>query len=419
MLINPDFLRDPYPAYAALREQGPLHWSEEFFGGAWLLTRYEDVAWALKAPELSAQRTGGWVNRTAQEAGRQLAPFQRLFARALLFLDAPGHTALRQALMPAFRPAGLALLRSKIQAQIDALLQTIEAQAHSLYGLQPVDLVAKLAGPLPARVMTDWLGLQHVDLHKVRAWSDAIAAFLGHPEPSLALGQGAQEAALGIADAFMPVLQARRAQAKPEVPADLLDVLLQAPTLTSTEALLAQCVMFLFAGFETTRHLLSNGLHALLSQPGAWQQLQQNPDGLPLAVRELLRFDSPVQYTGRRVAQPLTRHGRLFKRGDLLIALIGAAHRDPSVYSAPDALQLQRRQAPHLAFGQGPHVCIGAALTHLEVELTLGTLLQRWPDLQLAQNAPEYLHNPLYRGLKTLPVWPRSGPFMQGLERPQ
>ncbi len=406
-LITPDFLHDPYPTYAALRERGPLHWSDEFFGGAWLLTRYEDVAWALKAPELSARRTGGWVNRAAPGAGRRLAPFQQLFARALLFLDAPDHTLLRQALMPAFKPAGLARLRGRIQAHIDELLQAIDPH-------QPVDLVAQLAGPLPARVMTDWLGLQSVGLHAVRAWSDDIAAFLGHPEPDLALGQRAQRAALAMADAFVPILQARRAAPVPQdAPGDLLDVLLQAQAqgpLAQTETLLAQCVMFLFAGFETTRHLLGNGLHAVLSQPDAWQQLRQDPDRLPLAVRELLRFDSPVQYTGRRVAVPFTRHGRRFERGELLIPLIGAAHRDPGTYSEPDALQLQRREAPHLAFGQGPHVCIGAALTHLEVELTLATLLQRWPRLQLAELSPQRLHNPLYRGFKTLPVWPLGTP---------
>lgn len=408
MLINSDFLSDPYPSYAALREQSPLYWSDEFFGGAWLLTRYEDVSWALRAPELSAQRTGGWVNQTAQDAGRRLAPFQRLFARALLFLDPPNHTELRQALMPAFKPRALERLRGTIQSQIDALLLDID---HNQRPQQPVDVVAELAGPLPARVMTDWLGLQSVGLDAVRAWSDEIAAFLGHPAPDLALGQRAQNAALAMADAFMSVLPSRRESmpSSSDDASDLLDVLLQArPLAVSTEALLAQCVMFLFAGFETTRHLLSNGLHALLTQPGAWQRLRQHPDALPVAVRELLRYDSPVQYTGRRVARPVTRHGRLFERGELLIPLIGAAHRDPRAYHEPDTLQLHRREAPHLAFGQGPHVCIGAALTHLEVELTLATLLQKWPDLELAGGTAERLQNPLYRGFKHLPVWPQG-----------
>jgi cytochrome P450 len=239
------------------------------------------------------------------------------------------------------------------------------------------------------------------------AWSDDIAEFLGHPQPGLALAQRAQRAALAMAGLFQRALARRRSHPLAQENPDLLALLLQAQAqgqVASSEELLAQCVMLLFAGHETTRHLLCNGVHALLGQPGAWQRLRREPALLPQALRELLRFDSPVQYTGRRVASGFQLHGRRFERGELLIPLIGAAHRDPAAYTDPDALRLDRREAPHLAFGQGPHVCIGAALTYMEAEVAFGALLRRFPELQLAPQPSQRLDNPLYRGWRSLKV---------------
>lgn len=172
--------------------------------------------------------------------------------------------------------------------------------------------------------------------------------------------------------------------------------------------LLAQCAMLLFAGFETTRHLLGSGLQALLAQPDLWQRLRREPALLPGAVRELLRYDSPVQYTGRRVATDLVLHGQLVRRGDLVVPLIGAANRDPTRYAQPDTLDITRRDGSSLSFGSGPHVCIGAALTRMEAEMVFGQLLQRWPELSLVDATPRWISNPLYRGLVALPV--RSAP---------
>ncbi|GAC1354423.1 MAG: hypothetical protein NVSMB34_06190 [Variovorax sp.] len=168
--------------------------------------------------------------------------------------------------------------------------------------------------------------------------------------------------------------------------------------------LLSQCAMLLFAGHETTRNLLGNGLQALLSHPAQWQRLQRDPALLPDAVRELLRYDSPVQYTGRRVATDLLLHGRLLRRGDLVVPLIGAANRDPTRYPEPDTLDVARDDGSSLSFGSGPHVCIGAALTRMEAEVALRQLVRRWPGLRLADSAPQWSGNPVYRGLVALPV---------------
>ncbi|UUZ62833.1 cytochrome P450 [Polaromonas sp. P1-6] len=168
--------------------------------------------------------------------------------------------------------------------------------------------------------------------------------------------------------------------------------------------MLAQCAMLLFAGFETTRHLLGSGLQALLAHPDQWQRLRQAPELLPGAVRELLRYDSPVQYTGRRVTTDLVLHGQQLRRGDLVVPLIGAANRDPRCYAQPDALDITRRDGSSLSFGSGPHVCIGAALTLMEAEIVFRQLLRRWPELSLVDATPHWIGNPLYRGLVTLPL---------------
>ncbi|OYT98512.1 MAG: biofilm PGA synthesis protein PgaC [Burkholderiales bacterium PBB1] len=406
-VIDAEFLRDPYPTYRVLREAAPLVWSDEFFGGAWLVTRHADVELVLRDARFSAQRTGGWVMQPADaaHAGRSgLQGFQRLFARAMIFLDAPDHTRVRQVMSAAFRPADLQRLVPRIERAVAERLSAVDAGA-------PFDFVGVLARPLPAQVIAWLMGLDDAEgavSADVVAWSDELAHFVGAPAPNHAQALSAQTALLAMARYFDGLLARRRAALTrgAEPCDDLIGRLLQAERdgqIRGSAELLAQCVMLLFAGHETTRHLLANGLRTLLSHPEQWRQLQRDRALLPGAVRELLRFDSPVQYTGRRVTTDLVLHGQALRRGDLLVALIGAANRDPARHERPNELDITRRPAPPLAFGQGPHVCIGAALTLMEAQAVFAQLLERWPDLALTPGAPtHWTGNALYRGLNEL-----------------
>ena len=308
-LVDGAFLRNPYPAYHALRALGPIHWSEEFFGGAWLLTRHEDVEAVLRDPRYSARRTGGWVMRGSEGERQALCPFQRLFSRAMLFLDAPDHTRLRQVLNAGFRPAALRAFAGTIEQMTAGLVER-------LAGLEAFDFMESIAKPLPAMVIARLLGMDAENQPDFLAWSEDLAAFIGAPDPDAALKRRAQVSLLKMAAAFESMLARRKAQnTDPSQPQqrDLIGHLLYAEAEGKIEAgaeLLAQCAMLLFAGHETTRNLLGNGLHALLSHPEQWQRLQQNPELLPNALRELLRYESPVQYTGRRVATDMMLHGR-------------------------------------------------------------------------------------------------------------
>ncbi|WP_137890600.1 cytochrome P450 [Ramlibacter sp. 2FC] len=394
-LVDAAFLADPYPAWRALREAGPIHWSEEFFGGAWLLTRHADVEAVLRDARFSAQRTGGWVNQAAAERG-ELAGFQKLFARALLFLDAPDHGRLRALLQPAFRPEALARLKPEIARIADELIDGLD-------DADEFDFITQVARPLPVRVISTILGIQGADRAEVMAWSDDLAAFIGAPEPTHEQARRAQASLLAMTRYFHEQLAAKR-QAPGD---DLLSSLLRASErgeIRDEAELLAQCAMLLFAGHETTRNLLGNGLQALLSQPGQWALLQQDPALVPGAVRELLRYDSPVQYTGRRVTTDLMLHGQRLRRGDLVLALIGAANRDPARHERPEELDITRADPGALSFGSGVHVCLGAALTRLEAEVVFGRLLARGPHWQLASEQPQWCANPAYRGLAALPL---------------
>lgn len=394
-LVDAAFLANPYPAYQALREAGPLHWSTEFFGGAWLLTRHADVEQVLRDPRFSAQRTGGWVTDREQQRG-ELAGFQQLFARAMLFLDAPDHGRIRKVLNAGFKPAVLQAVLPFIEQTVGALLDAVQDQPG-------FDVMQALARPLPTRVIGHMMGIEDAANEDFAVWSDDLAAFIGAPLATHAQAHRAQVSLLAMGRYFEGLLARRRAQPGD----DLVSRLLKAEAageIHNHAELLAQCAMLLFAGHETTRNLLGNGLRALLSHPDQWQRLLQEPALIPAAVRELLRFDSPVQYTGRRVTTTLVLHGQTLQRGDLVVPLIGAANRDPVRHPEPDRLDIAGRDGGSVSFGSGPHVCIGAMLTRMEAEVTLRLLLQRMPRLRLSEGPPQWVTNPAYRGLQALHV---------------
>ncbi len=403
-MINEAFLNDPYPAYRALRAEGPLHWSPEFCGGAWLLTGHADVAAVLRDPRFSVRRAGGWANSSGPGALTELREFKRIFSRSLLFVDAPQHTRLRQVMKTGFKPAALQGLAPQIQIIVDRLLDDVLAKVvGGTEQFTEFDFMRDFARPLPALVIAGMLGIAAEDRSEFITWSDDIAAFIGSPTPTLEIAQRAQVSLIAMNEYFRQLLPQRRAA----LGDDLMSQLIRAEArggITTTKELLAQCCTLLFAGHETTRNLLGNGMLALLQHLQQWQALQAEPSLLPSALKELLRFDSPVQYTGRRLKVDVELHGQVMKKGDLVIPLIGAANRDPAKFSDPDRLDIRRNEGAHLSFGYGPHVCIGATLTYLEAEIAMRSVIQRLPQLDLVGTAPSWGENAVYRSLNRLPL---------------
>jgi cytochrome P450 len=386
-----------------------LHWSTAYCGGAWVISGYEEVASALRDPRFTVRRAARWINsavgeRSDDDCDQQAQQrFKRLFSRSLLFLDGRAHRRLRGVLNPGFKPAELQAQRAGITALAHRLIDDIVADPKSAKGF---DFIGRFARPLPALVIAQLLGLPDRVPAQFIDWAADLAAFIGSPTPDAAQARAAQDALAALCQFFTQVLE-RPADLPPGC---LVLTLLQAHQdrqLNRTE-LLAQCCTLLFAGYETTRNLLGNGLLALLQHPDQWAALKAQQDdtaALRLAVREMLRHDSPVQYTGRRLLQDVELAGQTLRRGQLTILHIGQANHDARRFSEPHRFDIRRDEGMHLSFGQGPHVCLGAALTQLEAEIAFSALMQRLPALTLADTPPVWQDNAAYRALDRLSVF--------------
>ncbi|MFP3244295.1 MAG: cytochrome P450 [Paraburkholderia sp.] len=392
---NEAFFADPYAIYDALREATPIFWSGEFYGGGWILTRYEDVEAMLRDPRFSARRTGRWITGLGSDAKNELQDFQRLFSRAMLFLDAPDHQRMREVLNAGFRGEVMGHARSLIASQVEELIDGIDSRIAFYF-------VERVARPLPALVIAGMMGVDARDMNDFIAWSNDLAEFIGAPKPTMAQARRARASLLAMSRYF----EGRIAQW--DSPANnLVDHLVVASRdgrIAGGTEVLAQCAMLLFAGHETSRHFLANSLYHLLAYSEIWELLREEPRRVSAAVRELLRFDSPVQYTARRLAVDMSLHGQDCRRGDLVIGLIGSANRDPRRYQNPQRLDISRKPGQLLAFGSGPHVCIGAGLALAEGEIVINSVLRQWPGLRLAQTGTVWNRNPVYRGLSQLMV---------------
>lgn len=393
-LFNAEFKANPYPVYQRLRSSGPIHWSDNFFGGAWLLPRYADVVTALRAPHLSAARSYTFVGRFPKEAQSEFAEFNRIFAMWLLFLDNPQHGRLRKLMNKGFKPDMLLSMRSRIQKIVDALLD-------ELGGTGQIDFMRDFAYPLPALVIAEMLGVNIADQVEFIAWSDDIAAFFSNSRVTLEMAHRAQHSLLAMTDYFRAVLPERRRNMSDDLISLLIRVEEEGDVLTAEE-LLAQCSLLLFAGHETTRHLLGNGLLLLLQHPDQLDLLRRDPSLMKNAVQEFLRYDSPVQFIMRIATEDFTFHDCHIKKGQKVVPLNGSANHDPDKFPDPDTLDITRNTGGHLAFGYGAHVCLGATLSSIEAEIAFNTLLKRIRNLQQINETPVWNQDVGFRGLKAL-----------------
>jgi hypothetical protein len=392
--------------YEVLRDAGPVVWSDDVLGGAWLLTRYADIVTALQDPRLSAARADAFAQQFDGARQRQLTPFTEAFGRWLLFMDAPHHSRLRKALNYGFKPAVLEALRPRIERLVDELLLPLlspDMNPDSGNPPREFDFIREFAHPLPARVIAEMLGVPESEQPRFIRWSDDIVAFMGSLSAGFETALRAQDALLDMT-AYFGELLARRAGEQDELQ-DLTGLLLAAQRrgeFAADEELLAQCSMFFAAGHETTRNLFGNGLHALLRHPDQAALLRVDPGLMPRALRELLRYDSPVQFTGRRASEDLRLHGCTIRRGQHVLLLIGSGNRDPDRFADPDRLDLTRDQGPPLSFGYGPHVCIGATLSYLEAGIAFARLVADLPGVRCLDADPHWVDNPAFRGLHSL-----------------
>ncbi len=387
--MDPALIADPYPMYARLLAENPLYFDANL--GMWVLLGYAEVSAGLRDPRFSAQRIAGADELPPEWAAAQ--PLLEYLARQMLFRDPPDHTRLRGLVSKAFTPRMIETMRGEIQGIVDDLLSVVQARGE-------MDVIRDFAYPLPTTVIARMLGVPERDNDRFKHWSDDFAEFLGTPQMDAMerFGQSMQE----FTDYLRALIPTRQGDEQ-----DLLAALLHAEengdTLSETE-LLANIILLLAAGHETTTNLIGNGLYALLTHPDQLQRLRDDPSLIPSAVEEFLRFDPPVQFTSRIAKEAMTIGNQEIAQGYEVVFALAAANRDPAQFPEPDTLDVGRRDNRHVAFGFGPHFCLGAPLARLEGQIAFATLLDRLPHLRLREEAPPRLANAAFHGFQRLPV---------------
>ena len=387
---DPATIADPYPALARLRAEAPVAWSERL--KAWLLTRYDDCLAAQRDRRFSAERMAAYFEGLDPARRRQLQQSEGALGRWAVFLDPPEHTRIRAHLNGRFTTAALAAMAPRIARRIEALL------GPALDG-GSMDFVADFAYPLPAGVIMEILGAPLDRLDDFQRWSHDLALFVGSSQTAPDKHARAEAAVEGLDGTFRGLLNDRRRS-----PADdLISELAASPGL-SDDDLVANCILLLFAGHETTTGLLANGLMRLIDHPGQQDLLRGEPARAEAAVEEMLRFDSPAPAVSRVAAEDMEIRGRRIRAGERVFLMLNAANRDPEAFADPERFDIARREGRQIAFGFGIHFCVGAPLARLEAALAFPRLLAAMRDIGITADRLDWRDGVSLRGTVSMPI---------------
>ncbi len=371
--VSQEFLADPYPHYRALRESDPVHFDEAH--KSWLLLRYNDIVEVLRDDERFSAQQGAAVS--------------------MLVTDPPEHTRLRSLVSRAFTPRTVSRLMPRIQEIVDGLLDAVTERGQ-------MEAIAEFAYPLPITVIAEMLGVEKEQRDFFRGASTKIAVAMGpiaSPEAASRAMQGRDE----LLAYFDRLITRRRADPQDDLVSALVQAEDQGDLLTHGE-LLGMLLLLLVGGHETTVNLIANGLLALIRNPEECELLRRDDGAEVGAVEEILRYDAPVQYSGRVVRTDAEIGGKVVRAGEGIRMIFASANRDPEVFEDPDRLDVKRDPNPHLAFGYGIHYCLGAQLARLEGRIALSTIVRRFPGLRLAEGKLRWRPAAVLRGLEALPL---------------
>jgi cytochrome P450 len=397
LLFSDEILQDPYPTYARLHEEGPLHYVQ--VGGKWAvwsIFSYAECSSIAKDPRLSAKRAQQMLLSLPISRQSEFKELARMLGLWLIFMDPPEHTRLRKLLNKGFSPAAIEGLRPQVESIVDRMLKPLTPGSE-------IDLMREFANPMPVRIILEMLGIPQDLRDTFVEWSRAIAVFRGSPDRTVEQARAAQDALVELTDFFRKTVAERRRNKGNDLISLLIDIEEEGEVLTEEE-LYAQCIALLFAGHETTRNLIGNGMYTLLRHPQETAELREKPEMIRTAVEEILRYESPVQFTARVLKEDIEVCGQRIPRKWTMLCMLGAANRDPKKFKDPNQLNLKRLNNEHLAFSAGPHFCIGAQLARLEGQIALLNLVQRFPEMKLAGPRPQWASTFGFRGLQSLPV---------------
>ncbi|MFS0899951.1 cytochrome P450 [Mycolicibacterium litorale] len=392
-LLDPANRADPYPLYADLRAAGPVVLPS---ANLVVFSAFAECDEVLRHPASASDRLKSTVAQREIAAGAVARPFG---APGFLFLDPPDHTRLRRLVSSAFVPRVVKALEPDIVSLVDTLLDEVAAKGE-------FDAVADLAYPLPVAVICRLLG---VPLEDEPQFSRASALLAQSLDPFLTVtGQAAEgferrlEAGLWLREYLRELIARRRAEPREDLISGLIAAE-EAGDQLSEDEIVATCNLLLVAGHETTVNLIANAILAMLRDPDQWRALAADPRRASVVAEETLRYDPPVQLVARIAAEDMTVNGVTVPKGDSMLLLLAAAHRDPDAFERPDAFDPDRAHIRHLGFGKGPHFCLGAPLARLEAAVALSAVTTRFPQARLAAE-PVYKPNLTLRGMETLSV---------------
>jgi len=390
-LLDPQVLANPYPLFHRLRGESPVHWDS--FLHAWIVTRYADVLEVLQ--NFSADRTPSPEQLTGLGLS-QINPLAQLMVKQMLFMDAPAHTRLRNLASKAFTPARIQVLKQHIREIVERLLAAVQ-------GKGGMDVIADLAEPLPAIVTAEMLGVPVSDHRKLKAWSANFAEMLGNfqhnPDHTQVMLRTVEE----MTAYFRQAIEEQKRHPREGLIHSLLTTEIAGDRLTDEEVV-ANTIITMVGGQETTTNLIGNGLLTLLRNPEQMQKLRGDLALLPSAIEEMLRFESPSQHTARLAPCDRDLGGKLIRQRQAVIAVIAAANRDPERFPDPDSFDIARQDNRHLAFGYAAHFCFGAPLARMEGQIVFEGLLHAFPDLRLEPQDLTWRTNLGLRGLRSLKV---------------
>jgi len=375
--------------YHRLRVEDPVHRSA-LLPDTWVLTRYADVVMVLRDSRFDRHDAESFFRERFGEG-----PLINVFTKWMLFRDPPDHTRLRTLVNKAFTPRAIEGLRPRIQELVDYLLDTVQQRGS-------MDIMADLAYPLPVLVICELLGVPAKDRDLFKEWSGDVARTLD-PIQTPEMVEKGHAVVESMATYFRGLIATLRKRPQDNILSAMIAAEEQGDRL-SEEELLANCILLFSAGHETTVNLIGNGLLALFRNPEQKQLLQAHPELIQSAVEEFLRYDGPVQLTGRSVKEDLEIGGKRIPQGERVITVLAAANRDPAHFPDPDRLDITRKENHHVAFGHGIHFCLGASLARAEGQLAIGTLLRRMPQARWIEEVPQWRPAFTLRGLETLPI---------------
>jgi cytochrome P450 len=387
-------LGDPYPGYAWLRHNDPVHWSETL--RAWVVTRYDDVLEVFDRPaRFSSDRFRKVDARYASQRDAVVA-VARVLGDWMAFRDPPDHTRLRALLQKSFTTKQLERTRPQIDGIIRERLDQMGKAADC-------DFVRDFAFPLPAGVIAVLLGVPASDIAQLRRWSDQMSAYVGGSILPIDNFERTRQGLDEMCGYFRELIRAKKRRPDDALISMMLAAEDEGDRLSEDEVV-SNCVLLLFAGHETTTNLLANGLWLLLEHPDQMDALRARPSLLGSAIEEFLRFEAPVPATNKVALEDFSWHGSEVRAGDKVLPFIAAANRDPAQFEEPDRLDIARQPNRHLAFTYGIHFCLGAPLARLEAKLGFEALLGRFPTIEHLDDRASWKPLLFFRALEQLRI---------------